>query len=251
LLTWKRADGWKTLRYLMWSAFAAVAAALVILVLTQRGPWLAPVALALGAWLVFGALRELALRVGWPQASFSVALHRLKALPRNMLGTTLAHGGLGLLLMAVIILSVWKVEKIASVPIGGDLDVAGYSVKFLGVKETTGPNYAGLAGSFRITRDNTEIATVISEKRIFQPSRIPTTEVGLVQGLAGDIYIVLGDKAPDGSYAVRASYNPLASWIWLGAAVMFLGGIMSLTDRRLRIGVPKRPPERLISAHST
>ena len=247
LLTWKRADGWKTLRYLMWSALAAVAVALGILIMTKRGPWLAPVALALGAWLVFGALRELALRAGWPQVSISTALHRLKGLPRNMLGTTLAHGGLGLLLAAVIILSVWKVEKIASVLVGGDMEVAGYTVKFLGVKDTTGPNYAGLAGTFRITRGADEIATVISEKRIFQPSRIPTTEVGLVQGIGGDIYIVLGDKGPDGSYAVRASYNPLASWIWLGAAVMFLGGLLSLTDRRLRIGVPKRP----VFVHST
>jgi cytochrome c-type biogenesis protein CcmF len=240
LLTWKRADGWKTLRYLMWSALAAVAVATMIVVLTKRGPWLAPLALALGAWLVFGALRELAMRVGWPQASFSTALHRLKNLPRNMIGTTLAHGGLGLLLMAVIILSVWKVEKIASVPIGGNIEVAGYTITFLGVKDTTGPNYAGLAGTFRITRGTDEIATVISEKRIFQPSRIPTTEVGLVQGLAGDIYVVLADQGPEGSYGVRASYNPLASWIWLGAAIMFLGGLLSLTDRRLRIGVPKR-----------
>jgi cytochrome c-type biogenesis protein CcmF len=240
LLTWKRADGWKSVRYLLWAALAAVAVAAIIMAITRRGPWLAPLGLALGAWLVFGAIRELALRVGLPHVSFATASNRFKGLPRNMLGTTLAHGGLGLLLMAVIILSVWKVEKIASVPIGGNIDVAGYTVTFLGVADTSGPNYAGLAGTFRIARGTSEIATVISEKRIFQPSRIPTTEVGLVQGIAGDIYIVLGEKGSDGSYAVRASYNPLASWIWLGAAIMFLGGLLSLTDRRLRIGVPKR-----------
>jgi cytochrome c-type biogenesis protein CcmF len=240
LLTWKRADGWKSLRYLLWSALAAVAVAVVVMTITRRGPWLAPVGLALGAWLVFGAARELALRVGLPHVSVATAFARFKGLPRNMLGSTLAHGGLGLLLAAVVVLSVWKVEKIASVPVGGNIDVAGYTVMFLGVADTNGPNYAGLAGTFRIARGTTEIATVISEKRIFQPSRIPTTEVGLVQGIAGDIYIVLGERGADGSYAVRASYNPLASWIWLGAAIMFLGGFLSLTDRRLRIGVPKR-----------
>ena len=240
LLTWKRADGWKALRYLAGSAVAAVLVAGVILAWTQRGPWLAPVGIALGAWLVFGAIRELALRLGWPGVSFSTALQRFAGLPRNMLGTTLAHAGLGFLLVAVIILSVWKVEKIVSLPVGGQLDIAGYTIKFLGVEDTNGPNYAGLAGRFRISRGNEAIVDVVSEKRIFQPSRMPTTEVGLSQRLAGDIYIVLGEKGTDGSYAVRASYNPLASWIWAGAAIMFLGGLVSLTDRRLRIGVPQR-----------
>ncbi len=239
-LTWKRSEGWKTLRYLSWSAVAALLVAVALLVIVRRGPWFAPVAIALGAWLIFGALRELALRIGWPQVPLSTAWHRLIGLPRNMIGTTLAHAGLGFLLAAVVILSVWKVENIASVPVGGSIDLGGYTIKFVGVQDTKGPNYDGLAGTFQITRNGGDVATVISEKRIFRPSRMPTTEVGLVQGLAGDIYIVLGDKGTDGSYAVRASYNPLASWIWLGAAIMFAGGLLSLTDRRLRIGVPKR-----------
>jgi cytochrome c-type biogenesis protein CcmF len=69
---------------------------------------------------------------------------------------------------------------------------------------------------------------------------MPTTEVGLVQGFFGDIYVVMGDRLGDGR-SVRLSYNPLASWIWLGAVIMFLGGLLSLSDRRLRIGVPQPP----------
>jgi cytochrome c-type biogenesis protein CcmF len=84
------------------------------------------------------------------------------------------------------------------------------------------------------------VATVQSEKRNFRPSNMPTTEVGLVQGFFGDIYIVLGDAMLEGR-SVRIFYNPLASWIWLGATIMFLGGLLSLTDRRLRIGVPAPP----------
>jgi cytochrome c-type biogenesis protein CcmF len=61
-----------------------------------------------------------------------------------------------------------------------------------------------------------------------------------VQGFFGDLYIVLGDDAGGGARNVRASYNPMATWIWLGAVIMFVGGFLSLSDRRLRIGVPQK-----------
>jgi cytochrome c-type biogenesis protein CcmF len=66
-----------------------------------------------------------------------------------------------------------------------------------------------------------------------------TSEVGLLQALSGDLYIVMGDRLDDGRRNLRISFNPLVSLIWLGAALMFLGGIVSLTDRRYRIGAPR------------
>ena len=51
--------------------------------------------------------------------------------------------------------------------------------------------------------------------------------------------MALGDANNDGSIAVRLYYKPLVLLIWLGAVVMVLGGALSLTDRRLRVGAPK------------
>jgi cytochrome c-type biogenesis protein CcmF len=84
------------------------------------------------------------------------------------------------------------------------------------------------------------VTVLASEKRIFQPSRMPTTEVGLHQTLAGDLYVVMGDRTNAGGRAMRLYFNPLVNLIWLGAVVMFMGGIFSLTDRRYRVGAPKR-----------
>ncbi len=83
------------------------------------------------------------------------------------------------------------------------------------------------------------MATLVSEKRIFQPGNQPTTEVGLLQTALGDLYVVMGDDLGDGRRTLRVYFNPLVSCIWLGALIMFLGGIFSLTDRRYRVGAPR------------
>ena len=170
-----------------------------------------------------------------------IAWARFKGLPRSAFGTAFAHGGLGIIVIGVIILSLWKEEHIVSIPPGDSIPVAGYTVFFKGIEPLSGPNYDGTLGRFDIMKGDTLVKDVVSEKRNFRPRGMPTTEVGLFQGFWGDVYVVLGDKGADGKYVVRASFNPMASFIWVGAFIMFLGGLLSLTDRRLRIGVPKRP----------
>ena len=70
--------------------------------------------------------------------------------------------------------------------------------------------------------------------------RRPTTEAGIHASWRGDLYLVIGDAQPEGGYAVRAYFNPLVRFIWLGALIMFIGGGISLSDRRLRVGAPSR-----------
>ncbi len=240
ILTWKRAEPKGLVQKLWLVAILACAVGLAVMVATQRGPWLAPFGIALGAWAVFGSIREMALRTGVGNVSWSTVWARFKGLPRSSYGTTLAHGGMGLLIMGVIILSVWKEERILTMKQDDRLEIAGYTITYLGEQALKGANFDGLSGKFRVEQGDREIANVLSEKRFFRPGNTPTTEVGLVQGMMGDVYIVMGDESSPGLRSVRITYNPMASWIWLGAAIMFFGGLLSLTDRRLRIGVPKR-----------
>ncbi len=238
-LAWKRGDVAAALRRL-WIALAlAVLIGLIVLALNLRGPWLAPVGMALGAWLFFGALSDLAAKISLFRVPLSASWQRFRGLPRSGIGTVMAHGGLGIMIIGIIAISLWKIEVIVALKPGDSAMVGGYSVTFQGETPVTGANYTGRAGRFLVAKDGKEITTLVSEKREFKPSGMPTTEVGLHQTMAGDLYIVMGDATNDGGRAMRMYFNPLVNLIWLGALVMFFGGICSLTDRRYRVGAPK------------
>ena len=93
---------------------------------------------------------------------------------------------------------------------------------------------------FTVTRDGKPVAELLPSKREFTVERTDTTEAGIHASWRGDLYAVLGDPQKDGAYSIRLYFNPLVRLIWLGALVMFLGGAVSLSDRRLRVGAPKR-----------
>jgi cytochrome c-type biogenesis protein CcmF len=239
LLTWKRADAWPVIQRLWWAALVTFAVAIVLLVATRRGPWLASFGVALGLWLILGAGVELAERTALFRAPLAISWSRLRGLPRSSFGMTFAHLGLGVAIIGIFAVTTWREEHILAMKAGDTIAVAGYDVTYLGETPMTGPNYTGDAGRFRVMDGNREVAVLASEKRRFRPGNQETTEVGLLQGWSGDLYAVMGDRMKDGARAMRVYFNPLISLIWLGAVVMFLGGFISLTDRRFRVGAPR------------
>ena len=239
-LSWKRADLRNSLSKLLIAAAAAAVVALLVLVFTERGPWLAPLGMALGTWLVVGALTELAGRIALFRVPLAASLSRLAGLPSSSIGMTMAHTGFGIIIIGIIAISVWKVEVIVAMKPGDTQQVGSYVITFQGETPLTGPNYTGRTGRFLVSRDGAEVTTLFSEKREFRPGGMGTTEVGLHKTPLGDVYIVMGDATKDGGRAMRMYFNPLVDLIWLGAVVMFLGGAFSLTDRRYRVGAPSR-----------
>ena len=239
LLTWKRAEAWPVIQRLWAAALATFAIVMILLVAMARGPWLAPFGVALGLWLVLGAAVEIAERTSLFRSPLATSWSRLKGLPRSSFGMTLAHAGLGLAVIGIFAVTAWREEHIVAMKPGDHLNVAGYDVTYLGEAPMTGPNYSGDGGRFRVMDGNREVATLVSERRRFRPGNQETTEVGLLQAWSGDLYAVMGDRMNDGARAMRIYFNPLISLIWLGTFVMFLGGLISLTDRRFRVGAPK------------
>ena len=240
LLTWKRADLSGLPRKLFWPLLLTAVVVAGLAMATQRGPWLAPFAIGIGAWAVFGSFKDVAQRTGLGKANVATAFARFRGLPLSAHGTALAHAGMGILVIGVVLLTVWKEEHILAMKPGDKVNVAQYTVTYKGEEPLKGANFDGTQGRFNVAVGEREVASIVSEKRFFKPSGMPTTEVGLVQGFFGDLYVVLGDDMGNGVRNVRASYNPMATWIWLGATIMFLGGFLSLSDRRLRIGVPQK-----------
>jgi cytochrome c-type biogenesis protein CcmF len=246
LLPWKRGDLGAVMARLWWAAAAALGLGGVVWGLQTGTALLAPVGLALAAWLILGVFVEIGARAGLGRsgsgrAPLGAALGRLARLPRADWGKFLAHGGLGLSVMGIAAVSAWEAEDIRLARPGDVIPLGGYEFRFDGVSEGQGPNYVYERGHFTAYWGSDPVAVLEPEKRLYPVQGQPTTEAAIDSGLARDLYLVLGDKQAGGdAWAVRVYIKPLANWIWLGALVMAIGGLVSLTDRRYRVGAAAR-----------
>lgn len=245
LLAWKRGDLLAAAQRLMAAALIALGISVVLLAVYARGPWLAPLGIGLGIWLVLGALSEIVYRVKLGQSSWAEAWRRLRHLPRSAYGTALAHAGLGLAVIGIVATTAWRTEEILALKPGDKAEIAGYTLSFKGVAPRQGPNYRERVAVFSVARGGKFVTELESSKRSFTVEQSGTTEAGIHASWRGDLYAVLGDELKDGAYAVRLYFNPLVRLIWIGALVMFVGGGLSLSDRRLRVGAPRRARARL------
>jgi cytochrome c-type biogenesis protein CcmF len=245
-LAWKRGDVAAAAQRLMFAAAVAVTALVAVHAVAQRGPWLAPFGIALGIWVATGALVELGFRAKLGQARLQQVWRRLKGLPRSALGTTAAHFGVGLMVVGIVAATGYQSERILVMKPGERVEFAGYALTFKGVAPQRGPNYREEVGVFEVTRGGFAVAELAPSKRLYDAPRQATSEAGIHAGWRGDLYAVLGDPQMGASgYAVRLYFNPLVRLIWIGAVVMFFGGLLSLSDRRLRVGAPQRAKARV------
>ena len=240
LLPWKRANLARVMRPL-WIALglAFVVSALAWVVATEKS-LMAPVGVLLGTWLILGAAVDLWSKTG---SDLSAKLRRAMHLPRSDWGRVVAHAGLGVTFIGIALMLAWEVEDIRVANEGDSFDVAGYQITLAEVRDVEGPNYFSTMAEMRVARNGREVAVLYPEKRIYPVAGMPTTEAAIDNGVFRDIYLVIGDRQADGSWAVRSYVKPYANWIWAGAIIMSLGGLLSLTDRRFRVaaGARKRP----------
>jgi len=240
LLAWKRGDLGKVMERLYWVTALAFVTVVACFAMIERGPWLAPFGIGLGLWLVGGALAEPAYRTKFLRAPMSDVWHRAKGLPRSAYGTMFAHLGLGLSVLGIVATTAWQVEKVVALKPGQAENIAGYKLVFGGVAPRNGPNYKEIVGLFTVTKGDQLVTRLSPSKRRYPVQKQGTTEAGIYNSVLGDLYVVLGDKLDGGAYSVRFYFNPLVRLIWIGTLFMFLGGMFSLSDRRLRVGAPKR-----------
>jgi cytochrome c-type biogenesis protein CcmF len=238
MLAWKRGDLGRALRGLAPIAVLAVALGALIFALQTGRSALGPVGVALGAWIVAGAAYDLWSRTGRLGAGARAA--RLLRLPRADWGKATAHAGLGTTIFAVAAMMAWKIEDIRVAQIGETWTMGAYEVTLVKVEEVQGPNYTSTMAEMRVTRDGSDVALLYPEKRVYPVQAMPTTEAAIHQTLGRDVYLVIGDPQAQGGWAVRAYIEPFASWLWIGCALMALGGFLSLTDRRYRVAAGAR-----------
>jgi len=242
LMSWKRGDLAGALSRLKIAGALAVAAAIATWVWQggSLGPWWAAGGMALAVWLFLGVLTELAERIRLFRAPFSQSLSRLAKLPRSAWGMTITHAGLAVFIAGMTASSAWKLESVQSQKIGETITVAGYAFTLKDVQSVQGPNYLASRGTFEVTKDGKPFAVMQPQKRQYKSPPMPTTEAAIETTFLGDVYAVVGDSGGDGGYVTRLYFNPLVVWMWAGTGMMVLGGLVSLSDRRHRVGAPTR-----------
>jgi cytochrome c-type biogenesis protein CcmF len=239
LLAWKRGDLLGVAQRLLGAMAVGLITVAVIFASEGGGPILAPFAIGLAVYVMAGALTEIVERTGLLKVPLTTAWARGRGLPRSTWGGTLAHLGLGITLIGIICETQWSLERIAELKPGQTIAVRRYDLKFDGTTTRAGPNYRELAAHFTVRRHGDVIGTMEPSKRSFPSRGTAVTETALMTRGFSQLYLSLGDPNPDGSLAVRLYYKPLVLLIWLGAVVMVIGGALSLSDRRLRVGAPK------------
>lgn len=223
LTRWQRENTGRPVAMLVPWAVLAVVLAAIAWYLAPQGKLKAAAGILGAAWVGFGTLRFV-----WS---------RLRAQGRftpEMLGMTLAHTGIAVFVVGALLVEALNVQRELAVRPGQTVEVGRYGFHFQGVDETQGPNYLSDRGHVQVLHDDRPIALLHPEKRAYASGGQVMTEAGIKPGVLGDVYVALGEPLGDGAWALRVHIKPFVRWIWLGAALMALGGFVTATDRRFR-----------------
>ena len=225
--TWKRADVRRLMRTLRVPAALAVVAAIAVPFLVYRGgSWLTALGVLAAAWVM--ACAWIAPVTLWRDK------RRVDAVPRGVLGMSLAHFGLGVFMLGVTVTKTFSVEQDIPLQPGQSAHAGAYEFLFQGVAPRAGPNYEAMRGTIEVRRDGNMVTILHPEKRTYLVQRNPMTESDIDASIARDLYVALGEDVGANAWSVRVQYKPLVRLIWLGALIMAGGGLVALSDRRYR-----------------
>ncbi|MER2606378.1 MAG: heme lyase CcmF/NrfE family subunit [Siculibacillus sp.] len=237
-LAWKRGDVLAVAQRLAVVFALAILAGLVAWWMKRGGPVLAPIGVGLAFWLILGSLAEIAFRIKLFSEAPRVSFSRAVGLPRSAWGTMLAHFGVGIMLLGIVAEGAWKTETILVMKPGDTVRIARFELLFEKSEPVKGPNYDEIVARFRVSENGREVAVLEPSKRTYRARRMPTTETAIATSdLFSQLYLAVGDTQGDG-VAMRIYWKPMVLAIWIGCLIMSIGGIVSLSDRRLRIGAP-------------
>ena len=206
-------------------ALAAVVAGIAIWTLTERGTWLAGMGMALATWVVVGLLMQIFIRMKKPGR-----------IPPSFWGMHLAHLGIAVITVGITMVKSYEVERDVRMGLNDTVTIENYSFELTGVSDVDGPNYKALRGDIKVTKDGKYLEMLYPEKRKYFSSAMPMTEAGIDSGLFRDLYVSLGEPIEGErlQWSVRVFYKPFVSWLWYGAILMVLGGLLAVSDRRYR-----------------
>ncbi|MDI2089829.1 heme lyase CcmF/NrfE family subunit [Commensalibacter oyaizuii] len=227
---------WSTLRFPALGSILVTFAAFIYL--RQILP-----ALATGAslWIILSAIADYIKRLSLFKTTLINSFHRMTGLPRSFYATYIAHIGVAITVLGIVGMAASQ-QKIVEIPINTTIHLAGYDWTLTDIQDRQGPNFVATEATIQISKNGKPITWMFPARRYFERQKQVVTDVSIHTNLLSDLYVVLGDSKnsdkPQPLFVLRLHYNPLAPWIWIGGFIMAIGGFITLTDRRFRVGAP-------------
>ena len=241
---WKRASLPELVVRLRWALAVSVLTALLLPFVIGGWQFKVSLGLLLAIWIITTVLLNLWKRT---RGEGSIA-KRLGAQSRSYYGMELAHLGVAVFIIGVTLVTGYEERKDVRMNVGDTASVGGYVFRLNGVEDVAGPNYVAARAEVEVSRNGDVLRAMYPEKRMYTASQQTMTEADIWTGVTRDLYVSLGEPVSGGAWSVSIFYKPFVDWIWGGAVLMALGGVLAVSDRRYRVAARER---RRISASQT
>ena len=232
IASWKNASLPELAMRLRWAFGVSIATAIILPLLLGNLTPMIGLGLFLAFWIIATTVNMVRHRLRGAGQSL---VSRIQAIPRAWWGMVIAHLGIAVFTIGVTVVKGFESETAVRMLPGDVAHLAGFDFTFVGVDEIQGPNYTANRGQIRVSKNGVERTVLNTEKRLYTVTNMPMTEAGISPAIVHDLYASLGEPLSDGAWSVRIYHKPMVEWIWGGCALMALGGLLALSDRRYRM----------------
>lgn len=234
LTRWKSQNPQALRDQLVFAFILAISAGVLVNMTYDEQTYMGMLGLVMSFWIIIASVLEVKQRVD-SNTKDEPLFTALRRLTRSHWGMVLGHLGFAVSLIGITLVSNYELERDVKMVAGQSVQIADYDVKFTGVKEIKGPNYIADRGIFDVYKDGQLVSHLEPEKRFYTVQRMSMTEAGIHTTFTRDLFVAMGEPLDNGAWAVRLYYKPFVVWIWGGAFIMCIGGVLSISDKRYRI----------------
>ncbi|WP_417663420.1 heme lyase CcmF/NrfE family subunit [Pseudomonas sp.] len=197
--------------------------------------WAIFITFLLVAWMLLAGVRDLL-----DKTRHKGLLKGMRALPRSYWGMQLAHLGVAVVALGVMLSSQNSVERDLRLTPGDSVELGGYVFFFDAIKHVQGPNFISDKGTIRVLENGKEVSLLHPEKRFYTVQRTTMTEASIDASFTRDLYVALGEPLDNEAWAIRIHIKPFVRWIWFGGLITAAGGLLSTSDKRYRVKVRRK-----------
>lgn len=195
-------------------------------------PWLLANSISLGVVVGLGLAFFI---LGMTLYTLIQKLFKRVAITRSQWGMLLAHGGIAVCVIGVVLSTHYSVQQEVRMLPGEQILSGPYAFRFLGTRPLVGPNYTGVEGGVLVSQQGQLLTLLKPQQRVYNASKTALSKTAIDAGLFRDLYVALGESLPGNAWSLRIYYKPFVRWIWGGGLFIIFGGLLALTDKRYRL----------------